>query len=277
MSRSWATSNGSTPRCRSCAAPGEIVQANETWQEAAGGGADAAVQLRRLAAARCLITALGDDALDTGRSTSRVNAGSVEAVWREEPKRRAVSFSTKGRADDRATGAEARAARLRSAPPARARAPRRRLLHRRRRGSVRAARQAKVLVASARELRCSARPVELRPRHERRRSRGARPRWARAAPATSSAPKEPAAAQSSRAPASRPARYLVPRSTCTAPAHAFAAGLDDRRWASGVPIETALELASRRGACRARGLWPLTKAKSASDRDAGVASRPRVD
>ena len=41
--------------------PGEIVQVKETWQEAAGGGADAAVQLRKLAGAAMLITALGDD------------------------------------------------------------------------------------------------------------------------------------------------------------------------------------------------------------------------
>jgi ribokinase len=73
--------------------PGEIVQAKETWQEAAGGGADAAVQLRKLAGSALLITALGDDALGhraldevTGRGVR------VETVWREEPQRRAVCF-----------------------------------------------------------------------------------------------------------------------------------------------------------------------------------------
>src|SRR5581483_10752326 len=43
--------------------PGEIVHALETWQEPAGGGAVAAVQLANLAGSALLFTALGDDEL----------------------------------------------------------------------------------------------------------------------------------------------------------------------------------------------------------------------
>jgi ribokinase len=73
--------------------PGEIVQATETWQEAAGGGADAAVQLRKLAGDAMLITALGGDALGR-RAFDEVSGRGVrvEATWREEPQRRAVCF-----------------------------------------------------------------------------------------------------------------------------------------------------------------------------------------
>ena len=50
-------------------APGEIVHALETWEEAAGGGAVAAVQLANLAGAATLFTALGSDEL--GRRARR--------------------------------------------------------------------------------------------------------------------------------------------------------------------------------------------------------------
>jgi ribokinase len=76
---------------------GEIVQATDAWQVAAGGGADAAVQLRKLAGAATLYTALGDDEL--GRRASEELAGRgvrVEAVWRAEPQRRAVCFLDEG-------------------------------------------------------------------------------------------------------------------------------------------------------------------------------------
>jgi len=46
-------------------APGEIVHALETWEEPAGGGAVAAVQLANLAGSCLLFTALADD--DLGR------------------------------------------------------------------------------------------------------------------------------------------------------------------------------------------------------------------
>ncbi|MGH2943562.1 MAG: PfkB family carbohydrate kinase, partial [Solirubrobacteraceae bacterium] len=43
-------------------APGEIVHARETFAEPAGGGAVAAVQMRKLAGAALFLTALGGDA-----------------------------------------------------------------------------------------------------------------------------------------------------------------------------------------------------------------------
>src|SRR6059036_3705172 len=42
---------------------GEIVRATETWQDAAGGGPVAAVQLAKLAGACDFFTAVGDDEL----------------------------------------------------------------------------------------------------------------------------------------------------------------------------------------------------------------------
>lgn len=72
---------------------GAIVQASDSWQAAAGGGADAAVQLRKLAGSASLYTALGDDPL--GRSAFDELTGRgvhVEAVWSDDPQRRAVCF-----------------------------------------------------------------------------------------------------------------------------------------------------------------------------------------
>jgi ribokinase len=72
---------------------GEIIQATDAWQAAAGGGADAAVQLRKLAGAATLYTALGNDPL--GRRAFDELSGRgvrVEAVWLDEPQRRAVCF-----------------------------------------------------------------------------------------------------------------------------------------------------------------------------------------
>ncbi len=72
---------------------GAIVQAGETWQEAAGGGADAAVQLAKLAGEATLFTALGDD--DRGhRAKEQLEARGlrVEAAWRSDPQRRALCF-----------------------------------------------------------------------------------------------------------------------------------------------------------------------------------------
>ncbi len=69
--------------------PGEIVHATERWEEAAGGGAVAAVQLTRLAGECLFLTALGDDEL--GRRAKRALEGRgvrVEAAWRPAPQRR---------------------------------------------------------------------------------------------------------------------------------------------------------------------------------------------
>jgi ribokinase len=73
--------------------PGEIAHAYETWEEPAGGGAVAAVQLARLAGACTLFTALGSDEL--GRR-SRVELGrlgvELRAIPEAEPTRRAFTF-----------------------------------------------------------------------------------------------------------------------------------------------------------------------------------------
>jgi ribokinase len=70
---------------------GEIVHASEVWEEAAGGGAVAAVQLTRLAGECLFLTALGDD--DRGhRAKDGLEAYGVrvEAAWRTHPQRRGL-------------------------------------------------------------------------------------------------------------------------------------------------------------------------------------------
>src|SRR5581483_8346635 len=57
-------------------APGEIVHALETWEEPAGGGAVAAVQLAGLAGSCLLFTALADDELGR-RSREELEAHGV--------------------------------------------------------------------------------------------------------------------------------------------------------------------------------------------------------
>jgi ribokinase len=70
--------------------PGEIVHASEAWQEPAGGGAVAAVQLARLAGECLFLTALGDDELGHRAARELGELGvRVEAAWRPEPQRRA--------------------------------------------------------------------------------------------------------------------------------------------------------------------------------------------
>jgi ribokinase len=71
-------------------APGEIVNALEVWEEPAGGGAVAAVQLARLAGACLFLTVLGDDALGHRAKRELEALGvRVQAAWRSEPQRRA--------------------------------------------------------------------------------------------------------------------------------------------------------------------------------------------
>ncbi len=70
-------------------APGEIVHVTDSWQEPAGGGAVAAVQLAKLAGHATLYTALGDD--EAGHRSKRELEAlglRVEAVFRPEPQRR---------------------------------------------------------------------------------------------------------------------------------------------------------------------------------------------
>ena len=69
--------------------PGEIVHANEVWEEPGGGGAVAAVQLARLAGSCLFLTALGDDELGHRAKRALEDLGvRVEASWRAEPQRR---------------------------------------------------------------------------------------------------------------------------------------------------------------------------------------------
>jgi ribokinase len=69
--------------------PGEIVHANEVWEEPGGGGAVAAVQLARLAGSCLFLTALGDDELGHRAKRGLEELGvRVEASWRAEPQRR---------------------------------------------------------------------------------------------------------------------------------------------------------------------------------------------
>ena len=78
-------------------APGEIVHARDAWEQAAGGGAVAAVQLARLAGSADLFTALGDDHLGRRAATELADLGvRVHAAWRAQPQRRAFTFTDDG-------------------------------------------------------------------------------------------------------------------------------------------------------------------------------------
>ena len=73
---------------------GEVAHAHDPFEEPAGGGAVAAVQLARLGGACALITALGED--DHGRRAKErlLELGvEVRAVARTRPTRRAVAFT----------------------------------------------------------------------------------------------------------------------------------------------------------------------------------------
>jgi ribokinase len=77
--------------------PGDIVHVTETWQEAAGGGAVAAVQLAKLAGSALLFTSLGADALGN-RSLEQLRGQGVEvhATRPDDPTRRAFTFVDDG-------------------------------------------------------------------------------------------------------------------------------------------------------------------------------------
>jgi ribokinase len=72
---------------------GEIVHVQDDWQEPGGGGAVAAVQLSKLAGEATFFTALGDDELGH-RAKDQLEALGVrvEAVFRPEPQRRAFVY-----------------------------------------------------------------------------------------------------------------------------------------------------------------------------------------
>jgi ribokinase len=63
--------------------PGEIMQARQTWEEAAGGGAVAAVQMAKLAGDSLFLTALaGDELGELARQGVTVHAGAHEGIQR---------------------------------------------------------------------------------------------------------------------------------------------------------------------------------------------------
>jgi ribokinase len=74
-------------------ASGEIVTALETWEEAAGGGAVAAVQLAKLNAGCTFLTVLGDDELGRRAHAQLTRQGvRVEADYVSRPTRRGFTF-----------------------------------------------------------------------------------------------------------------------------------------------------------------------------------------
>lgn len=73
-------------------AAGEIVHASETWEEAGGGGAVAAVQLAKLAGEVDFFTALGDDEV-ARRSAERLEALGVTVHAAPRPRRQRRGFT----------------------------------------------------------------------------------------------------------------------------------------------------------------------------------------
>ena len=72
---------------------GEILHAREAWAEPAGGGAVAAVELTGLAGACLFLTALGEDDIGRRSQEGLTRLGvRVEAAVRPEPHRRAITF-----------------------------------------------------------------------------------------------------------------------------------------------------------------------------------------
>jgi ribokinase len=73
--------------------PGSIVTAREVWGEPAGGGGVAVVRLARLAGEALFLTALGDDEVGhRALEELRGLAVRVEAAFRDEPQRRGFTY-----------------------------------------------------------------------------------------------------------------------------------------------------------------------------------------
>jgi ribokinase len=71
---------------------GDIVHVSDSWSEPAGGGAVAAAQLQKLTGEATFFTALGDDELGHRARAQLTETGlRVEAVFRPEPTRRAIT------------------------------------------------------------------------------------------------------------------------------------------------------------------------------------------
>jgi ribokinase len=80
-------------RVESVPRPGEIIHASETWAEAAGGGAVAAVQLANLGCETLFFTALGDDDLGrTSRHELAAKGVDLHAAWVRQPQRRGITY-----------------------------------------------------------------------------------------------------------------------------------------------------------------------------------------
>jgi ribokinase len=74
-------------------APGSIVTAREVWGEPAGGGGVASVRLARLAGEALFLTAVGADEIGQRAVRELRNLGvRVEAAVRDEPQRRAFTY-----------------------------------------------------------------------------------------------------------------------------------------------------------------------------------------
>src|SRR4051794_32116424 len=74
-------------------APGDIVHATEVFEQAAGGGGVASVQLRKLAGACSFFTALGDDEIGHRAFEDLRGRGvDLHVAWRADAQRRAVTF-----------------------------------------------------------------------------------------------------------------------------------------------------------------------------------------
>lgn len=72
---------------------GQIVQAGETWVEAGGGGAVAALELLRLTGEVIFFTAFGDDELGhRAEDELRAKGLSLECVYLDEPQRRGFTY-----------------------------------------------------------------------------------------------------------------------------------------------------------------------------------------
>jgi ribokinase len=73
--------------------PGDIVHASDVFSVAAGGGGVAAVQLRKLAGSCTFFTALGDDEIGHAAQEDLSSRGvELHVAWRADSQRRAVTF-----------------------------------------------------------------------------------------------------------------------------------------------------------------------------------------
>lgn len=72
---------------------GQIVAADESWDEVGGGGAVAAVQIRKLAGGVHFFTALGDDEVGRRACQRLTEMGlTMHVAWRPPPQRRGITF-----------------------------------------------------------------------------------------------------------------------------------------------------------------------------------------